>query len=61
MTTRVPGQVKPVQRDGKLGTRRERRDRNDRIVEAFDGDNYRELAAAWGLSLRTIYRIVNGR
>lgn len=51
----------PVRKGRRLGTRRARRARNAEIVEAFDGDNHRELATKWGLSVRTIYRIVGGR
>ena len=43
----------------KPGRMKEKRERNGRIREAFDGFNHEELAAEWGLSVRQIYRIVN--
>ena len=44
-----------------LGSRAQRRERNARILAEFDGENHKHLAAKWGMSVRTVYRIVSGR
>ena len=54
-------QSRTDRRGRKRGQLKQMRARNRRIVEEFDGENHTQLAAKWGLSERTIYRIVSGR
>lgn len=42
--------------DGALGI--SKRERNERIRQAFNGRNHRELCQSFGVSIRTLYRVV---